>query len=94
MNKMKTIKIDPRYNRKMKAANEKIYDEVTTWIGRISHHRRFDEKYHYYFIDEKENLVIRSYQEKRTIELSNLVNPETAKLIRHIIKTEIREPYL
>ncbi|MBI1973008.1 hypothetical protein HYS50_03310 [Candidatus Woesearchaeota archaeon] len=85
-----TAKTD--YNVVMRNVSDQAYREVSEFIWKeLSSVSSFDGGYTYYTLNRDGEQIIRMHSRRKSIEISDKVDPQIVKSIRDMIKTEIRE---
>ena len=79
------------YTIRFEAQNSMTYNKVLNFIGKLASKATSDKKFFYYHLDFSKNQIIRTNYERRTIELTNFVNPEIADLIANILNRRLED---
>jgi len=83
-------KTEIKYNKTIEANNEKVYYEISRFLGEASHHMKFiGSQYTYYFFNKEETQIIRTDGRSR-IEISDKVEQDIINLVENIFNSERR----
>ena len=84
--------VELQYDRQYTAPNKESLDEVTAWVGQEIKPSfvGYNGDFTYFALDRHQKQIVRVNSQLRTIGLSQQVIPKVDRLIRHILKTEIR----